>query len=87
MNVEIMGSCGETKGMHYDFTEKEYRLEPVISTWADRWVAHRLGDFVGLDVFLQNPAVIYLSLAAREDFALGKRGIVRKGGKNGRKIH
>jgi hypothetical protein len=75
MNVEIMGSCGETTGVHYDFTGKAYQLEPALQTWADRWVAHRLGDYLGLDVFLENPAVIFLKLGARPDFALGKRGV------------
>lgn len=73
MNVEIMGSCGEAKGMHYDFTGKAYQLELALQTWADRWVAHRLGDYLGLDVFLENPAAIFLRLAARPDFALSKR--------------
>lgn len=72
MNVEIMGDFGETKGSHYDFTEKN--MEAAMGLWADRWVAHRLGDFIGLDAFLKNPGPIFVKLAARQDFALYRRG-------------
>ncbi len=73
MNVESLDDCGQTTGNHYDFTGKAYQLEPALSTWADRWVAHRLGDYIGLERFLENPAAIFLKLAARADFALHRR--------------